>query len=174
MQEAAQGNLDNRKKLFAVFTVAIILAAALGIILTYRRGISSTRDGEITSTTIQYSVNGLTCPYPANTSAEMVSLISKVTTNQRFLAETNGSKFVLGNFQNITDRIQVIGGNRTVSGTTIHLPDVTELDFYSSGASTTCERASGPFLNLDVQVPIQDGQYNVTGMQLSTTQGPFA
>ena len=114
-----------------------------------------------------YTINGLTCPDPSYTSEDEAALITGVTESPRFQAATNGSLFVLGNFENITDRIQ------TVNGTVTHLPDVLELVFYGYGAPTTCVRGAGDYVNLDVQVPIEDGAYIVTDMQIHMGNGPF-
>ena len=129
-----------------------------------------------------YTINGLTCSDPSGTSSAVATLVSNVVSNSRFQQATNGSKFLLGNYENITDRVQTIGGKllagpdqngSVIGGTSVRLPDVTELVFYSYGASTTCERVPGDYVALDVQVPIQDGAYNMTGMQISTMRGPY-
>lgn len=121
-----------------------------------------------TSTTAYTAtINGLTCPDPSYTSAAEATLISMITESPRFQAATNESLFVLGNFENLTDRMQ------TINGTVTHLPDALELVFYGYGPATTCVRGSGAYVNLVVQVPIEDGFYNMTGMQIITGRGPF-
>lgn len=114
-----------------------------------------------------YTVNGLTCPDPSHTSAEEVTLISQITESPRFQAATNGSRFVLGDFENLTDRIQ------TINGTTTRLPDALELVFYGYGSATTCVRGPGNYVDLFVDVPIENGIYNVTDMQIDAGIGPY-
>jgi hypothetical protein len=129
-----------------------------------------------------YTINGSTCQDPNGTSPAIAALISSVTQSPRFQQATNESRFLLGNYENITGRVQTIGGKllagpaqngSVIGGTAVHLPDVTELVFYSYGASTTCGRVPGDYVALDVQVPVQDGVYNMTGMQISTLRGPY-
>jgi hypothetical protein len=133
-----------------------------------------------------YAINGLTCTYPdgypQGTSAGVASLVSSVTQGTRFQAETNGSIFVLGYAGNITGRSEIVGGKMqtgpgqngsVVGGTTVYLPNVIELVFYSYGSATTCDGGRGDYISIDVQIPIQDNRYNTTGMQMSTGRGPY-
>ena len=111
-----------------------------------------------------YTVNGLTCPFWEGMSQNVISLVQNITRDSRFLNATHDGQFTLGNYENITDGIQIIGGNRTVAGTTIHLPDVIELVFYGSeSGTTTCQRSANQYVNVVVHVPIQGGGFNMTG-----------
>lgn len=108
-----------------------------------------------------YTVNGLTCHVPAayQSYPSVVRLLPLVTANPRFLNLTGGMPFVFGNAENITDRIQQVGNQLPV-----HLPDVLEMVFYSIGPNTSCGMLLGiSETTIDVQVPIQNGGYNMTG-----------
>lgn len=73
--------------------------------------------------------------------------------------------YIFGNAENITGRTQQIGNQPPV-----HLPDALEMVFYSIGPNTNC----GMFLNksesiIDAQVPIQNGEFNMTGTSYGTS-----
>jgi hypothetical protein len=124
---------------------------------------------EVTSSLAQYTVNGLTCPIPGNASLAIISLISKVTTDSRFISATNGSRYVFGNLENYGVGTQIIGGNRTVAGRTVYQPPGTELVFYNYGPNTACQDiytygGDSSVCSFAVHVPIEGGQYNWTGM----------
>jgi hypothetical protein len=108
-----------------------------------------------------YTINGLKCHVPTayQSYSSVVHLLPLVTTNPRFLNLTGGMPFVFGNAENITDRTQQIGNQPL-----IHLPDALEMVFYSIGANTSCGMLlGGSETTIDVQVPIQNGAYNMTG-----------
>jgi hypothetical protein len=166
----------------ALVILTVTLSASVGIVFFLTNGLQAASNSQ-TTTTAYYTINGLTCADPSDTPNTVTALVSAITSSQRFLAATNGSQFVLGNYESITDRETTSGGkffsgpdqNGTlVGGTVINLPDVLELVFYGYGPSTTCARPGGhtAFLALDVQVPIQNGVYNMTGMQIVTARGP--
>lgn len=165
------------------------LAMALVIVLTTSvwAGIFLLTGGNLTgSSTLaagseSYTINGLTCAAIAGTPEKVTAVVSELTANSRFKAATNGSRFVLGNYENITARSQTVGGKilsgptqngSVIGGAVVHFPDVTEFVFYSYGPSTTCVRESGDYTWMDVQVPIQNAAYNVTGMQITVGRGP--
>ena len=108
-----------------------------------------------------YAINGLTCYVPAayQSYTSVIHLLPLVTTNPKFLNLTGGMPFVFGNAENITDRVQQIGNQPPV-----HLPDALEMVFYSTGPSTSCGMLlGGSETTIDVQVPIQNSAYNMTG-----------
>jgi len=119
----------------------------------------TTSSSTATATGPTYTINGLTCHVPAayQSYQSVIRLLPRVTTNPRFLNLTGGMPFVFGNAENITDRIQQIGNQPPV-----HLPDVLEMVFYSIGPKTSCNMYGGG-TTIDVQVPIQNGGYNMTG-----------
>lgn len=111
-----------------------------------------------------YTINGLTCSVPSGylSFASVIYLLPLVTTSPRFLNLTDGLPFVFGNAENITGITQQIDDQPPV-----HLPDTVEMVFYSYGPSTYCgemqtltEYAQNV---IDVQVPIQNGGFNLTG-----------
>jgi hypothetical protein len=109
-----------------------------------------------------YTINGLTCPIPNDylSFTAVDRLLPLVTTNSQFLILTNGSPFVFGNAENITNRTQQIGNHSPV-----HLPDVVEMVFY--GPYTQCETWGQDVIV--VQVPIQEGGFNITGATYHTS-----
>jgi len=132
--------------------------------------VSTTSSSSTTATSIfatlpeTYSVNGLACHFWQGTPSNVVSLVQNITRDTRFLNATHNGQFMLGNYENNTDIIQVIGGNRTVAGTTIHHPDEIELVFYGTeSGTTTCQRSSDQYVTVVVHVPIQGGGFNMTG-----------
>ena len=113
-----------------------------------------------------YTINGLTCSVPQAylRYTSVIHLLPLVTATSGFQSLANEMPFVFGNAENLTNGIQQIGNNPPV-----HLPDALEMVFYSAGQKTTC----GTFLNraqviIDVQVPIQNGGYNLTGATYDT------
>jgi hypothetical protein len=112
-----------------------------------------------------YTVNGLTCHFWQGTPSNVTSLVQNLTRDTRFLNATEKGQFMLGNFEKVGPGIQVIGGNRTVAGITIHTPITLELVFYSSlSGPTTCQQLPAePRAVVVVHVPIQGGGFNVTG-----------
>jgi len=108
-----------------------------------------------------YTINGLTCHVPVayQSSPSVMHLLPLVTTDPRFLNLTRGVPFVFGNAENITDRVRQVDNQPPV-----HLPDALEMVFYSTGPNTSCGMLlGGSETAIDVQVPIQNGAYNMTG-----------
>ena len=127
--------------------------------------IQTTSASTIVATGPTYTINGLTCHVPADYQSypSVLQLLPVVTTNPHFLNLTSGMPFVFGNAENITDRVQQIGNQPPV-----HLPDALEMVFYSSGLSTSCSMYFGKSeVTLVVQVPFQNGAYNMTGAALT-------
>jgi hypothetical protein len=118
-----------------------------------------------------YTINGLTCVVPKDYTSysSVVHLLPLVTTSPRFLNLTEGLPFVFTYAGNITNRTQQIGSQPVQ-----HLPDVVEMTFYSHGPNTTCGMVSAFRAQsfIDVQVPIQQGNYNVTGATYSALTPP--
>jgi len=114
-----------------------------------------------------YTINGLTCPIPQAymSYVSVTYLLPLVTTSPRFLSLTNGMPFVFGNAENITDRMQQIGSQPPV-----HLPDVVEMVFYSNGLGTNCNNFHPNTAQaIVVQVPKQNGGFNMTGATFNTS-----
>ena len=136
-----------------------ITALALGAAFIIPKGLASPT----------YTVNGLTCPFESGTPANVISLVTKVTQNARFLNATEKGQFMLGNYENITARSESVDG-----GPIVYLPDAIELVFYSpQTVASTCQRQLGLYYWIDVQVPVQDGDFNMTGAQISRATGPY-
>ena len=120
-----------------------------------------------------YTVNGLTCPIPADYASfkAAVHLVPIVTQQPQFLDLANGSPYMFGNAENLTDRTQQVG-NQPIQ----HLPDAVEMVFYTYGPSTFCDEAGGfsnPWLStIVVQVPVQAGGFNLTGATYNAGGGP--
>lgn len=124
-----------------------------------------------------YTVNGLTCSLPQGTPTNIALLVQKVVQTQSFVSETGGVPYVFQTFGNMTDHVVTIGQATTATGssgnssiglrtigtvTTIRLPDATGLEFASWGPNTSCSESGSSFLHwTDVQVPVQNGQYDL-------------
>jgi len=125
-----------------------------------------------------YTVNGLTCPFYEGTPQNVLSLVQNITRDTQFLNATEEGQFMLGNYEDYGNGTQIIGGNRTVAGITIHQPPGLELEFYHSlSGPTTCKQAPAePAPNglpglpsvavVTVHVPIQEGLFNLTGADI--------
>ena len=116
-----------------------------------------------------YTINGLTCHVPIayQSYRSVIYLLPMVTSNPRFVNLTSGLPFVFGNAENITGRTQQIGNQPPV-----HLPDALEMVFYSMGPNTSCGEYEGlQETTIDVQVPIQNGAYNMTGTTFNGLPG---
>ena len=88
-----------------------------------------------------YTVNGLTCHFWQGTPSNVTSLVQNITRDSTFLNATEKGQFMLGNYEDYGIGTQVIGGNRTVAGMTIHNPPGLELVFYNSlSGPTTCQQ----------------------------------
>lgn len=134
-----------------------------------------------TSVALNYSVNGLTCSLPGGTPTSVELLVQRVVLSPQFISKTGGLPYVYLGFDNTTDHVITTGkvtttapspGNATsgvniVGGvTTTRLPDTTELGFATWGPATSCASSGAYFHWINVQVPIQEGKYNITGAQV--------
>ena len=118
------------------------------------------------------TVNGLTCPItrsvfagPQNTSQE-IPVIQQVVQTSQFLSATKGLPYVLGYAGIDTDRIQ------TFNGTTTDLPNVLELGFVTAGTATACGYPTNWTSNIDVQIPILNGTFDVAAERVASLGGP--
>ena len=137
--------------------------------------------GPMPAQNVSYTTNGLTCPVPPDYST-LGSLMSAVTQDPRFVNLADGETYVFGNGEMITGRTVTTGGTydndtgKAVGGTTIYLPDAMELVFYGFGPTTFCGQIPG--LNspanqvIVVQVPLQSGEFNMTGATFFNSMFP--
>ena len=132
-------------------------------------------------------VNGLTCSIPAGTPLNIVALIQRVVQTPSFASATGGAPYVFQTYGNMTDHVVIIGqatatpgssgnstkGIRSVGATaTIRLPDATALEFATWGPNTSCAEAGSSFIHwMDVQVPVQNGQYELGNQTVHVTGG---
>jgi hypothetical protein len=165
----------------------IPLIVVLGLSATVWGGLlistqHSTAQGSTVSS-YTYSDNGLTCSTAADSvSATIGSLVNKVTQDPKFLKTADSSPYVFGNAENITGRSLTTGGvllggptqnGSVVGGTTVKLPNVLEMVFYSYGSDTTCRDTSvllGTTVSVNaiiVQIPVESGEFNMTGATFS-------
>jgi hypothetical protein len=111
----------------------------------------------------------------------MAYLVPKVVQTQAFLRATHGALYVYSHggkygagWINVGGKIvssplqnfSIIGGNTTVT------PPGMEIVFRTYGAGTSCEgnNLNAPTGEIVVEVPIENGGYNITGMWVH--QGP--
>lgn len=119
-----------------------------------------------------YAINGLACSFPQGTPAYVQSVVREVIGSPRFADAVNETRYVFASFDNMTQRVQTVGG------VTTRLPDALELGFSTRGAATSCSGGAigvGPdaFTNwVDVQVPIINGTFQVAGESVSSLGGP--
>lgn len=155
-----------------VIMIVVIFAAAVwaGSVLSNQANSSTQGSAPVTAT---YNDNGLTCSLSANAAPYVATLVPKVTQDSRFLSVANGSAYVFEYTDNITGRSVVMGGTlqsgatqngRVVDGTTIQLPDVVEMVFYTFGPDTSCGETSSAIAihSIVVQVPIEAGGFDLT------------
>jgi hypothetical protein len=167
-----------RKRDAALVTVEAIAIGFVLVLTFLPQSLPSATNTKVSSTTAStslsnsgssllpesYTVNGLTCPFYVGTPQNVLSLVQNITRDSRFLTATYNGQFMLGNFENNSGEIQIIGENRTFSGTTVHHPAEIELVFYGTeSGTTTCQRSANQYVNVVVHVPIQGGRFNVTG-----------
>jgi len=125
------------------------------------------------STGATYTVNGLTCPIPADylSFKATVHLVPIVAQQPQFLNLAKGSPYMFGNAENLTDRTLLID-NQPVQ----HLPDAVEMVFYTYGPNTLCDETGGLgnlwLGTIVVQVPVQSGGFNLTGATYDKGGGP--
>jgi len=180
--------IEKRRRPAAAGIIPLIVVLALSSVVWTGVFLSSQEhNGEQGSTASSYVYrdNGLTCSVPVNSVPTAVAaLVSEVTHNPKFLKVANSSPYAFGNAEEITGRFLTTGGtlpsgatqNGSVNGgTTIPLPNVMEMVFYSYGPGTTCGDTG---VRLDsitsvnamvIQVPIESGGFNMTGATFSLT-----
>ncbi|MDG6991600.1 MAG: hypothetical protein JRM99_09345 [Nitrososphaerota archaeon] len=96
-------------------------------------------------------------------------MVQKVVQSQGFESAAGGLPYTLLSYNNFTNH------SIYFNGTTTYLPNGIELGFVTFGKATTCAdpNVSGNWIqSIDVQVPFQDGGYNVTGESVSVGGGP--
>lgn len=139
------------------------------------------------SQSASYAVDGLTCSLPQGTPANIALLVQKVVQAPSFVSETGGVPYVFQTFGNMTNHVVTIGQATTTTGssgnasiqlrtigtvTTIRLPDAVGLEFASWGPNTSCSESGISFLHwMDVQVPVQDGQYDLGNLTVHVMGG---
>jgi len=142
-------------------TMSLATVALVGVVsLVGSYPILSRTDSGVES----YTINGLTCPIPEDyfPYASVTHLLPLVVANSHFQNLTNGMPFVFGNAENIGSGIRQIDNQPPV-----HLPPALEMVFYSTGKNTTCG-TTGTYYIIFVQVPFQNGGYNLTGTYYDT------
>lgn len=108
---------------------------------------------------VTYSDNGLICTLPIGTPAYVSSLVPRITQTAQFNDRAGSLPYVYVYTDNITNH------SVTVNNNTKELPDMVELGFYTDGPTTSCNDTgtlSAIHLIL-VQVPLQNGAFNLTG-----------
>jgi len=152
--------MKTQAAVFAAAALAVVIVVAALSLAPVSRGAT-------------YTVNGLTCPIPADylSFKAAVHLVPIVTQQPQFLNLAKGSPYMFGNAENLTDRTQQVG-NQPVQ----HLPDAVEMVFYTYGPSTSCDETGGfgnPWLStIVVQVPVQVGGFNLSGAIYNMGGGP--
>ena len=115
------------------------------------------------------TVNGLTCPVPSGyvSNSAVINLLPNVVADTRFLNLTHGQPFVFGNAETVSNRTEQVGKQPA-----IHLPDALEMVFYSQGSATSCSMyLSGAISTIVVDVPIINGNYNLTDATFNQSPG---
>jgi hypothetical protein len=164
--------------------LSVAIAVALGASFIAGQGVPITQSAGSQAngvTNISYSNNGITCQLPASSPRYVSYLVPLVVQSPIFLAATNGSPYLFGDASNMTNRIQIIGGKVTsgplqnfsvAGGTTIHLPPVADLSFYTYGPGTSCAGQPPPPKEfLMVNVPLEGGSFNLTDIQIIPIPG---
>jgi len=120
----------------------------------------------------KYTINGLTCQLtrsvfagPQNISEE-IPVIQQVAQTPQFLSATKGLPYVLGYAGIDTDRWE------TINNTTFHLPNVLELGFVTAGPATACVYPNHWINDIDVQIPILNGTYDMAAENVASLGGP--
>lgn len=157
--------------------MAVILVAIVGASFIAGRGPSNApNQSALSATGTSYVDNGLTCFLPLDAPSYISNLVPRVAESPVFLNYTNGAPYIFEDATNITDRTETVGGtvlngptqNGVVGGTTINLPPVVELTFYSFGPRTSCgEDELGAATGLIVvHVPVQNGGFDIANMEV--------
>lgn len=165
--------VNRRKRIFilSVLGVTSLVIVSFSLIL-----VSPSRSAQASVQSLTYTVNGLTCPFAPGTPSYVSSLVQRTTQSSEFISGTGGMPYRLMDFGNWTDHVVTTGhvttvaaapGNRTGGFkyvgpvTTLNLPDGTALGFATWGSTTSCSEEGNSWIHwLDVQVPVQNGQYN--------------
>jgi hypothetical protein len=155
--------------------IAIVLSAFVwgAATLVGHDQIDSSETQPIGPVATTYSDNGLTCTLPTQTASHVAFLVPQIAQNSRFLTVTNGLPYVYEYSDNITDRSVTTGGtlqggamqNGSVTGGIVtHLPPIVEIVFYTFDSTTSCgeTNAAAAIHSIVVQVPVQDGGFNMT------------
>ena len=144
-----------REKLLYGSIAAIVIVVGLGGFLVFNSGLfaNSGTGG------FRYADNGVDCALPANAPTWLGVLVPRVTQSPRFLNVSEGMPFLYAHSENITDRVV------TSKGVTDQLPPVVEIVFNNYGASTACSDLNTVSVDhiMVAQVPIENGEFNVTG-----------
>jgi hypothetical protein len=158
----------------SIVIVVVLSAFVWGVAaLVGRDQINSSETQQTGPTATTYSDNGLTCTLPTQMASYVAFLVPQIAQNSRFLTVTNGLPYVYEYSDNITDRSVTTDGTlqggatqngSVVGGTVTHLPPVVEIVFYTFGATTSCGETNpaAAIHSIVVQVPIQDGEFNMT------------
>ena len=142
---------------------------------------SGVSPGQIAPVGVSYSDNGLNCTLPAYAASssypDMNYLVPKVVQTQAFLHATHGTPYVYSGgdkhdagWINVGGKIvssplqnfSIVGGNTTIT------PPGMQIYFRSYGLGTSCEgnNLNAPTSEIWVDVPIENGAYNITGMSV--------
>lgn len=182
------------KKSGRLATVSIIpLLVVVGLSsVVWAGAIMSSRYGshDPAASTYTYSDNGLSCTIATGSvPASVATLVESVVQNQKFLEIAGTSPYVFGNAQDITDRSLTTGGivlggpaqnGSIIGGTTVPLPNLLEMVFYSYGSATNCGDTSVRYgstsqvQTIVVQIPIEPGGFNMTGATYHFSQGNWS
>lgn len=135
--------------------VAIVVVVGLGGIMIFNAGLSPNSS----ATGFRYADNGVDCALPANTKVWLGVLVPRVTESTQFLNVSEGRPFLYAHSENITDRVL------TTKGVTTQLPPVVEIVFNNYGSATACSDLFAATLNrnLVAQIPLENGEFNLTG-----------
>lgn len=122
-----------------------------------------------------YGDNALACTLPTNTPSYLSSLVPRVVQTQAFITATNAIPYVFDHTSNYSTGWITIGGKivpgplgnfSIIGGNTTITPPGTEIVFLSYGPGTSCEgnNLNAPIGQIVVEVPIENGAYNMTGI----------
>jgi len=177
--------MDYRTAGVSPLALVVALAVLLTVSFVAGQGASNVSKGAASQANAvintPYSDNGITCQLGANSPSYVTYLVPRVVQSPIFLAATAGSPYLFGDSSNMTNRIQILGGQVTsgptenfsvAGGTTIHLPSVVDLSFYTYGPGTSCAGQPPPPKEfLMVNVPLEGGSFNLTGIQVIPVPG---
>ncbi|HYB66893.1 MAG TPA: hypothetical protein VEC43_01080 [Candidatus Acidoferrales bacterium] len=152
-----------RPLLLMVLTVAVVAMIGGGFLLFSVRGSVET-----------YTINGLTCPissnnvlYHVSNDSRVIPTIEQVIQSPKFLAGTKGMPY--GFYYASLNTV----GPTYYKNSTTPIYTALELGFATYGASTPCV-AKGLYLNwIDVQVPLQNGTFDVAAESVHSLGPPI-